>query len=277
MSAAARSRVHHSSSTSSLGSSRPSRALREVKSNHFLNNCVEELCEMAISHVSNMHGGDSGGDELPAQAKAYLDLLRESSNSQLSIHRHLVMLASKSSFIEMNNHFKNATTATKLLTDPIECLAQVLGDATSSIAIASDSKRTGKQLWAKLRSTFTAAAAFSSSLKTRDDSHIGMASSLSLNPLQKKFMQLVVGGVVSNLVVGTLSSATGGGMDAVELTSHITTAAAHISDTIPGLHNMIQDVSGIGDVAENATKVIGVVQAAAQTMMTRAASSNVTI
>lgn len=243
-----------------------------------MNNCVEELCEQTIAHVSNLHGGGdggggSGGGADESHAKAYLELLTESSNSAMSVNRHLVMLASKSSFIELNGHLKNATTASKILTDPIEALAQVLGDASSQLLTSHDihllPPASGKQLWAKLRATFTATRAFSSTLKTRDDSQIGCRS-LSLNPLQKKFMQLVIGGVVSNLIVGSLSSAAGGALDTVEMTAQLTATASQLSHAIPGLQHMIQDMSGLGDVAENATKAIGVVQAAAQTMASRA-------
>ena len=278
---AIRLRFHHSSSNTELSlSHRPGRLLRDVKQNHFLNNLTEELCEQMIAHVSNMHGSSSsssssssGGseDEIPAHAKEYLSLLRESSNSSMSVNRHLLLLASRSSVIECNsghaqNGFRGLTLTSKLLTDPIECLAQVLGDASSVALVDEKVTQTGKQLWGKLRGAHSAAVAFSSALqdsrRSRDDSSLMMGSkSFSLNPLQRKFIQLVVGSMVSNLVAGTLSSVTGGGVDPIDLSSHLA-SAAHLSDALPHL----QSISGMEEMTGNMTKAFGVLQAAAQTI-----------
>ena len=146
---------------------------------------------------------------LPERAKQYLDLLEDSGSSKASQQRHLLLLAAG----QASKHLSHAAKAASLISNPIDCLANVLADASTEVVMSGlTERRSGKHLWSKLKSTFLASSAFSSAIKTRDDSHIGSAKK-TLDPLQKKFMQLVVGSLVSNLVVGAMHSVTGGAMD----------------------------------------------------------------
>jgi hypothetical protein len=147
--------------------------------------------------------------DLPERAKQYLDLLEDSGSSVASQQRHLLLMAAN----EATRHISTASKAASLISSPLDCLANILAEvSTDAVMQGINERQSGKKLWGKLRSTFLASSALKSALKTQDDSSI-CSKRRNFDPLQKKFMQLIVGSVVSNVVVGAMHSVIGGVMD----------------------------------------------------------------